>query len=66
MEIGEKNMDEFHQYTVGQLSPYIKESWSLVGRVMCKNHVKYWKNLSSAGKLFDLLCLLSSSFFFFR
>ena len=45
------------RYSVCELNAYLKEPWVFVGRVVCKNHVKYWKNLSSSGKLFDLFVL---------
>ena len=38
-----------------QVNMHLKEPWSFTGRIMGKNHVKHWKNLSGSGKLIELL-----------
>ncbi len=50
-----KEDDNVSYYRVCELNMSLKEPWGFVGRIVCKNHVKYYKSLSSNGKLVEFL-----------
>jgi len=60
-EVKKRKSDDMTSSTirrnVAELSSHMVDSWSLVARVICKNHVKYWKSFSNSGRLFDFFLL---------